>query len=184
MRLCWRPHSNPEGGILSSDMGAPSANPYAQLFLGFRSLAVKILIFVVMAALLAWALGGTLWPRSQIRMVGDAISTSQGRYVLTVKTGEGTHGVFALAGVDEDGRLKIEMPQDGQPLWHFALPPVTNGTDIAVAFRSGTTWMILIHGQTRKTVRVADQAEAAAWLKTFAAGSAKGSSSAASAGPN
>lgn len=34
-----------------------------QLLLGFRSLLVKIAIFVVMAALLAWALGGTLWPR-------------------------------------------------------------------------------------------------------------------------
>jgi len=34
-----------------------------QLLLGFRSLLVKVAIFVVMAALLAWALGGTLWPR-------------------------------------------------------------------------------------------------------------------------
>jgi hypothetical protein len=34
-----------------------------QLLLGFRSLILKIAIFVVMAALLAWALGGTLWPR-------------------------------------------------------------------------------------------------------------------------
>jgi len=35
-----------------------------QLLLGFRSLLVKIAVFVVMAALLAWALGGTLWPRT------------------------------------------------------------------------------------------------------------------------
>ena len=34
-----------------------------QLALGFRSLLIKAAIFVVMAALLAWALGGTLWPR-------------------------------------------------------------------------------------------------------------------------
>lgn len=163
-------------------MGTPSANPYAQLFLGFRSLAVKILIFVIMAALLAWALGGTLWPRSQVRMVGDAISTSQGQYALTVKTGEGTHGTFALAKVD-DGRLKIETPLQGQPLWHFALPPVAFGTDFAIAYRSHTNWRIYIHGEKR-TVAVEDQAEAAEWLKTFAAGTSSGTSSAASAGPN
>lgn len=34
-----------------------------QVALGFRSLLVKIAIFMVMASLLAWALGGTLFPR-------------------------------------------------------------------------------------------------------------------------
>ena len=34
-----------------------------QVALGFRSLLFKIAIFVVMASLLAWALGGTLFPR-------------------------------------------------------------------------------------------------------------------------
>ncbi len=34
-----------------------------QVALGLRSLAIRITVFVVMAALLAWALGGTLWPR-------------------------------------------------------------------------------------------------------------------------
>ena len=35
-----------------------------QLALGFRSLLVKAAIFFVMAGLLAWALGGTLFPRN------------------------------------------------------------------------------------------------------------------------
>lgn len=34
-----------------------------QFALGLRSLAIKAAIFVIMAALLAWALGGTLWPK-------------------------------------------------------------------------------------------------------------------------
>ena len=34
-----------------------------QLVLGVRSLFVRLAIFIVMAILLAWALGGTLWPR-------------------------------------------------------------------------------------------------------------------------
>jgi hypothetical protein len=37
-----------------------------QIALGFRSLLIKLAIFFVMAALLAWALGGTLWPRAEI----------------------------------------------------------------------------------------------------------------------
>ena len=37
-----------------------------QVALGFRSLFIKLTIFVIMAALLAWALGGTLWPRAEI----------------------------------------------------------------------------------------------------------------------
>jgi hypothetical protein len=37
-----------------------------QLLLGFRSLLVKLAVFVLMAALLAWALGGTLWPRAVV----------------------------------------------------------------------------------------------------------------------
>jgi hypothetical protein len=36
-----------------------------QFALGIRSLLVKSAIFVVMAALLAWALGGTLFPKAQ-----------------------------------------------------------------------------------------------------------------------
>jgi hypothetical protein len=34
-----------------------------QVALGLRSLGVRVVVFVIMAALLAWALGGTLWPR-------------------------------------------------------------------------------------------------------------------------
>jgi hypothetical protein len=37
-----------------------------QVALGFRSLLIKLAVFVVMAALLAWALGGTLWPRAEV----------------------------------------------------------------------------------------------------------------------
>lgn len=37
-----------------------------QVALGLRSLLFKAGIFFVMAALLAWALGGTLWPRDEV----------------------------------------------------------------------------------------------------------------------
>jgi hypothetical protein len=34
-----------------------------QLALGVRSLIIRLVAFFIMAVLLAWALGGTLWPR-------------------------------------------------------------------------------------------------------------------------
>jgi hypothetical protein len=37
-----------------------------QLALGLRSLLIRLVVFFVMAALLAWALGGTLWPRAEV----------------------------------------------------------------------------------------------------------------------
>ena len=164
-------------------MGTPSANPYAQLFLGFRSLAVKIFIFVVMAALLAWALGGTLWPRPQVRTVGESVTTSGGQFSLVVRTGEGHGAAFALAKVQENGHLEIAIPVEGQPLWHFALPPVASGNEFALAYRSGVNWRIYLHSQ-QKTIAVANQADAAEWLRSFAVGSSSGTSSSASAGPN
>ena len=37
-----------------------------QVALGFRSLLIKLAVFFMMAVLLAWALGGTLWPRAEV----------------------------------------------------------------------------------------------------------------------
>ena len=45
-----------------------------QLALGFRSLLIRLTIFFVMALLLAWALGGTLWPRPVYAVTMDASS--------------------------------------------------------------------------------------------------------------
>lgn len=42
-----------------------------QLLLGFRSLIIKAVIFMIMAALLAWALGGTLFPRPHVANLRD-----------------------------------------------------------------------------------------------------------------
>lgn len=37
-----------------------------QVALGFKNLLIKFVIFVMMASLLAWALGGTLWPSARL----------------------------------------------------------------------------------------------------------------------
>ncbi|MCH2141099.1 MAG: hypothetical protein MK100_08720 [Phycisphaerales bacterium] len=57
-----------------------------QVALGLRSLFIRIAVFVVMAALLAWALGGTLWPRpvSAIQRPVVDVSGSQWGWEVTV----------------------------------------------------------------------------------------------------
>ncbi len=60
-----------------------------QLALGLRSLAVRTAIFVVMAALLAWALGGTLWPREEtVELPGVSCAGRQFNWQLAVGGGE------------------------------------------------------------------------------------------------
>lgn len=44
----------------------------SQVLLGFRNLAFRIAIFVVLAAILAWLLGGNLFARDQVIAVGTA----------------------------------------------------------------------------------------------------------------
>lgn len=54
-RFVTTAHGSPTATIAAMGMG--------QVTLGLRSLAIKLAVFFVLAALLAWALGGTLWPR-------------------------------------------------------------------------------------------------------------------------
>ena len=51
-----------------------------QLALGVRSLIIRLVIFFFMAVLLAWALGGTLWPRP---VSAPAISATNGAVSCT-----------------------------------------------------------------------------------------------------
>ena len=57
-----------------------------QVALGFRSLLVKVGIFVVMAALLAWALGGTLFPQPVQGLQGPVLETPSGDLAWQVTT--------------------------------------------------------------------------------------------------
>ena len=57
-----------------------------QLALGFRSLLIRLAIFVVMAALLAWALGGTLLPRA-MRVKYDAVQFDSSEWFWELSAG-------------------------------------------------------------------------------------------------
>ncbi|TVQ53538.1 MAG: hypothetical protein EA377_07750 [Phycisphaerales bacterium] len=80
-----------------------------QLLLGFRSLIIKAAIFVVMAALLAWALGGTLWPRPHV-VDGERISAAGYQYWWQMRVG----------GNDYDQpRWRLMMREEGRPARAF-----------------------------------------------------------------
>ena len=116
-----------------------------QVYLGFRSLLFKIAVFVVMAALLAWALGGTLWPRVAMRPIGDPVL--DGRVVLVDQIG-GDRSSYGLAILDADARIQSVAPSvtsTASEVWLEALAPVSDPRDeaAAVAFRRDSGWVVL-----------------------------------------
>ena len=74
----------------------PNASPMGQVILGFRSLLVKIAVFVLMAAMLAWILGGTLWPKTAVRVVGEPVAV--------VSSQKPCHGATTWPGESSKGR--------------------------------------------------------------------------------
>lgn len=63
-----------------------------QVALGLRSLVVKALVFFLMAALLVWALGGTLFPRPE-HAVLDTAAFGGKRWTLRLSVGGDHPGV-------------------------------------------------------------------------------------------
>ena len=113
----------------------PNASPMGQVILGFRSLLVKIAVFVVMAAMLAWILGGTLWPKTAVRVVGKAVEIDGRTLVLVDQIGGPLdRATFGLA-TRRDGRIEDRWPraEDMTPAWSDAMAPVA-GADGGAAF--------------------------------------------------
>lgn len=116
-----------------------------QVYLGFRSLLVKIAVFVVMAALLAWALGGTLWPKTVTRVVGVPVVVDGTMMALVDQIGA-ERSTFGLGTLDSQGMV-IECwprPESKTPEWIEALSPVStpDGSAGAVAARTIERWTV------------------------------------------
>jgi hypothetical protein len=95
--------------------------PMGQFALGLRSLLFKAAVFVVMAALLAWALGGTLWPRAHV-VEYDAVTAGGHRWWWRLSVG-GTDErpvrwtMMRRSGVSPDQRGPVHtFPPDQDPL--------------------------------------------------------------------
>ncbi len=100
-----------------------------QVALGFRSLAIKLSIFFVMAALLAWALGGTLspklWPRPKV-VDFDGVSFNEQEWYWRLSVGgSDDHEVrWAMMKRDETG---VATPIDTRAWVEVAGPVAANG---------------------------------------------------------
>ena len=140
-------------------MSQPNASPMGQIVLGFRSLAVKVAVFVALAALLAWILGGTLWPRSVVRLVGEPV----GSYQLVAISTEAPRASFGLATVDDKGKVTVIEPKEGEPTWDLAQLRSTDGGALYVIYQASGTWVAL-DPVTGKHAEVGGDDALALWL--------------------
>jgi hypothetical protein len=100
-----------------------------QIALGFRSLFIKIAIFFVMASLLAWALGGTLWPRAESADLGGVDFGAKAWYWRVVVGGREENrvrwqlmvrdGVAEAAPIDERTWAAVAGPVVGSDGMYF-----------------------------------------------------------------
>jgi hypothetical protein len=97
-----------------------------QLALGFRSLFIKLAIFFVMAALLAWALGGTLWPRPEVTELEPVSFDGRDWYWrLSVSSGRDDPVRWCFMVRDAEGR---EQHVDERTWVEVAGPVASDGT--------------------------------------------------------
>lgn len=124
-----------------------SLGSMGQVILGFRSLIIKLALFVLFAALLAWALGGTLFPRPEV-VEFDSILFQNHRWYWRMSAGGKEPGkgrmIWQLIRSQPDG----EMPEivDGQA-WADGTGPVVIGDSLYFAGLSSLNpnehWRIL-----------------------------------------
>jgi len=83
-----------------------------QFALGIRSLVVRATIFVIMAALLAWALGGTLFPRAQkADFSAQAVRFGDDKWFWQVQVGGKNPGEVRWNLMNEhlDGKVSVYL---------------------------------------------------------------------------
>ncbi len=106
-----------------------------QFALGLRSLAIRLATFVAMAALLAWALGGTLFPRAEI-VDGPAVTWHGATWRLRVAMGGDHRGQVRWELLRQQGEERPEpWPLAGFGQWSEAAGPVATEDRLYVAFR-------------------------------------------------
>lgn len=113
-----------------------------QLALGLRSLVIRFGVFVVLAALLAWALGGTLFPRPSI-VEFDAVEFAGGRWYWQLAVGgrEADRVAWRMMVDDETGEAHALRALDEQT-WSQVAGPVRDDDVLYFAGRFGATWRI------------------------------------------
>jgi hypothetical protein len=98
-----------------------------QVALGLRSLVIRIVVFVVMAALLAWTLGGTLWPRPVSAMQRPVINVGGSQWGWRVTVNPTSLEVSYQLAVRQDGRWE---PIEGTGPYTAVRPLVAPSTSL------------------------------------------------------
>ena len=107
-----------------------------QFTLGIRSLLIKATIFVLLAALLAWLLGGTLFPRA-VTADGPAVEWNGTKWHLRASLGGDQPGVLRWSLMRQVGTEKPQPWPGERPMDRFAeaAGPVATDAALYVAFR-------------------------------------------------
>jgi hypothetical protein len=125
-----------------------------QFVLGLRSLAVKLAVFFVLAALLAWILGGTLWPRPHLvrltsnhaQFNGDGLCFWQ----ISIEERKQEHARWEL--MHWVSGAPPAKPVDGRS-WHSGAGPISSG---GVLYYGGCDaegkWVIVQIDETKTSI--------------------------------
>lgn len=141
-----------------------------QFALGVRSLLVRATIFVVLAALLAWALGGTLFPRPQVADLRDHSAHYDGtQWYWRLLVGGRTKGEmrWLLMREASDGTAAVVVETE----FSEVAGPVAGEDGVYFAGRSSDRWEVRRHGLAQETLeRYSDRLAAEQQLARAAAG--------------
>lgn len=105
-----------------------------QVALGFRSLLIKLAAFFVMAVLLAWALGGTLWPRAETADF-DSVSLGSHEWFWRLAVGGREPGAVQWRLMHRTVGAEEALPIDDRT-WVEVAGPVTTADAVFFAGRS------------------------------------------------
>jgi hypothetical protein len=104
-----------------------------QFALGIRSLLIRLAVFFVMAALLAWALGGTLWPRAETVEL-DAVSFDGAQWFWRLSVGGRDRGLVRWTLMRRRGAGEAAAVDD--QVWFEVAGPVATPEAIYFAGRA------------------------------------------------
>jgi len=106
---------------------------FLQLLLGLRSLAIRIVIFVVLAGLFAWMIGGSIFPGSQVVNL-PSFQWRQQAWNLQV-TGNGNRAApvrWRLLSVDAKGEV-VEHTFGIEGIWRQVHGPLVHAGGMMIA---------------------------------------------------
>ena len=127
-----------------------------QVILGLRSLLVKCVVFFIMAALLAWALGGTLFPRPEV-VDYPHVTFKDTEWWLRMKAGGDEPGAVRWYLMEKAGGKTFKQPHlhaddDG---WLDACGPVVADQTLYVGFKTAREgWQIAVFEQPAPLTRL------------------------------